>query len=236
MCFMRLKRVKGAFELKILIAEDDFTSRTMLQAVLTKWGYEVTATPDGEAALATLQTAGAPQLAVLDWMMPGMDGLSLCRKLREQERSEPLYLILLTSKDEQDDIVQGLEAGADDYISKPFDNEELRARVNVGRRMVTLQNELREREKLQGVLEMAGAVCHELNQPLQSVSGFSELLLMNMETSDPNCERLKIIKTGIERIGELTQKIMKITRYRSKNYMNGKSRILDIDKASQPNA
>ncbi len=222
--------------MRILIAEDDFTSRTMLQAVLTKWGYEVTETPDGEAALATMQTANAPQLAILDWMMPGMDGLSLCRKLREQERSEPLYLILLTSKDEQDDIVQGLEAGADDYISKPFDNEELRARVNVGRRMVTLQNELREREKLQGVLEMAGAVCHELNQPLQSVSGFSELLLMDMETSDPNCEKLKNIKTGIERIGELTRKIMKITRYRSKNYMNGKSRILDIDQASQPNA
>ena len=222
--------------MKILIAEDDFTSRTMLQAVLTKWGYEVMATPDGDAALNALQTAGAPQLAVLDWMMPGMDGLSLCRKLHEQERPEPLYLILLTSKDERDDIVQGLEAGADDYISKPFDNEELRARVNVGRRMITLQNELREREKLQGVLEMAGAVCHELNQPLQSVSGFSELLLMDMETSDPNCERLKNIKTGIERIGELTRKIMKITRYRSKNYMNGKSRILDIDKASQPNA
>jgi len=101
--------------------------------------------------------------------------------------------------------------------------------------MITLQNRLRERERLQGVLEMAGAVCHELNQPLQSVSGFSELLLMDMETSDPNHERLKNIKMGIEWIGELTRKIMKITRYRSKNYMNGKSRILDIDQASQPN-
>jgi len=221
--------------MKILIAEDDFTSRTMLQAVLTKWGYEVTVTPDGEAALVAMQVVGAPQLAVLDWMMPGMDGLSLCRELRTQERPEPLYLILLTSKDERDDIVQGLEAGADDYISKPFDNEELRARVSVGRRMITLQNRLRERERLQGVLEMAGAVCHELNQPLQSVSGFSELLLMDMETSDPNHERLKNIKMGIEWIGELTRKIMKITRYRSKNYMNGKSRILDIDQASQPN-
>ena len=221
--------------MKILIAEDSLTSRTMLEAALTKWGYDVISTSDGEEAYTAFQQNDAPQLAVLDWMMPGMDGLSLCRKLREQERSEPLYLILLTSKDERDDIVQGLEAGADDYISKPFDNEELRARVNVGRRMVTLQNELREKEKFQGVLEMAGAVCHELNQPLQSVSGFSELLLMDMETSNPNHERLKNIMTGIERIGELTRKIMKITRYRSKNYMNGKSRILDIDQASQPN-
>ena len=221
--------------MKILLAEDDFTSRTMLHAVLTKWGYEVTVTPDGEAALAAMQVVGAPQLAVLDWMMPGLDGLSLCRKLRTQERPEPLYLILLTSKDERGDIVQGLEAGADDYISKPFDNEELRARLNVGRRMITLQNELREKEKFQGVLEMAGAVCHELNQPLQSVSGFSELLLMDIETSDPNHKRLKNIMMGIERIGDLTRKIMKITRYRSKNYMNGKSRILDIDQASRTN-
>jgi len=106
------------------------------------------------------------------------------------------------------------------------------ARVNVGKRMITLQNELREREKLQGVLEMAGAICHELNQPLQSVSGFSELLLMDMETGSPNYKMLKNIKTGIERIGDLTRKIMNITRYQSKPYLN-ESKIIDIEKASR---
>ncbi|MCP3951831.1 MAG: response regulator [Desulfobacterales bacterium] len=222
--------------MKIVIAEDDFTSRTMLQAVLTKWGYEVTTTPDGEAALAAMQTANAPQLAILDWMMPGMDGLSLCRKLREQERSKPLYLILLTSKNKRGNIIQGLEAGADDYIAKPFDNEELRARVDVGRRVITLQNELREREKFQGVLEMAGAVCHELNQPLQSVSGFSELLMMNLDENDALYDTLGKIRTGIDRIGELTRKIMNITHYRAKNYLNDKTRIVDIDKASSPHS
>ncbi len=218
--------------MKILIAEDDVTSRTMLRAILGKWGCEVVETSDGEGAWAALQETDAPQLAVLDWMMPGITGPALCRKLRGQERKDPLYLILLTSKGDSGDIVQGLEAGADDYIAKPYDNEELHARVNAGRRMITLQNELREREKLQGVLEMAGAVCHELNQPLQSVSGFSELLLLDMETSDPNYERLKNIKMGIERLSELTRKIMKITRYQSKPYLN-RSKIIDIERASQ---
>jgi len=218
--------------MKILIADDDLSTRTMLQAVLKKWGYTVVNACDGEEAWVALQETDAPQLAVLDWMMPGMDGPALCRKLRGQERQDPLYLILLTSKGETGDIVQGLESGADDYISKPYDIEELRARVNAGRRMITLQNELREHEKLQGVLEMAGAVCHELNQPLQCVSGFSEMLLLDMETGDPNYEGLKNIKQGIERISGLTRKIMKITRYQSKPYLK-EIKIIDIEGASR---
>jgi len=217
--------------MKILIAEDDFTSRTMLQAVLTKWGYEVISTGDGHEALAIFQQTDPPQIAILDWEMPGLDGASLCGELRNQNLKDPLYLILLTSRKESKDIVRGLEAGADDYIAKPYNSAELQARVNVGRRMIMLQNEMRKREKLQGVLEMAGAVCHELNQPLQIVSGFSEMLLMDMEPCDPNYKMLNTIKTGIDRIGELTHKIMKITRYQSKSYL--KSKIVDIDQASE---
>jgi len=124
--------------MKILIAEDDVTARIMLQAILIKWGYAVISASDGEEAYTLFQQIDAPQLAVLDWEMPGMDGATLCRRLREQERSDPLYLILLTSRGEREDIVQGLEAGADDYIAKPYDTEELRARVNVGNRMIKL--------------------------------------------------------------------------------------------------
>ena len=217
--------------MKILIAEDDMTSRAMLQAVLAKWGYDVTAASDGEQAWAALQEPTPPGLAVLDWEMPGLDGDELCRRLRAQERKEPLYLILLTSRGAPEDIVRGLEAGADDYIAKPYDNAELKARVDVGRRMLMLQNEMREREKLQGVLEMAGAVCHELNQPLQIVSGFSEMLLLDADAGDKNSETLKTIKDGIDRIGELTRRIMKITRYQAKPYLKG--RIVDIEQASE---
>ena len=219
--------------MKILIAEDDLTSRNMLQAILGKWGYEVIVTCDGAEAYAALQQEDTPQLALLDWEMPVLDGAAVCRKLRTQKSYDPLYLILLTSRGNREDIVLGLEAGADDYITKPYDNHELRARISVGSRMIRLRNELRERDKLQGMLEMAGAVCHELNQPLQSVSAFSELLLMNLGDNDPNLEMLKNIRGGIERLGKLTRKIMNITRYQSKPYL-GKSKIIDIEAASRP--
>jgi phosphoserine phosphatase RsbU/P len=217
--------------MRILIAEDDKTSRTMLQAVLTKWGYRVIAAKDGKEAFGMFQQNDAPQLAVLDWEMPEIDGPELCRRLRKQQRKTPLYLILLTSRNESGDIVQGFEAGADDYVPKPYDNAELKARVDAGRRMLLLQNEMREREKFQGVLEMAGAVCHELNQPLQSVYGYSEILLMDLDTGDRHYETLKKIRQQIRRIGDLTRKIMKITRYQTKPYL--KNQIVDIDQSSE---
>lgn len=213
--------------MKILVAEDSRTARTMLDAVLTKWGYEVTTVCDGTQAWSALQGSDAPNLAVLDWEMPGMNGPDLCRKLREEARQDPLYLILLTGRNKPDDIAYGLESGADDYIAKPYNITELKARVDAGRRLLTLQNQMREREKLQGVLEMAGAVCHELNQPLQIVLGYAEMLL---EDGDKNSDALITIKTEINRIGELTRRIMKITRYQAKPYL--KSRIVDIEQSS----
>ena len=218
--------------MRILIAEDDFTSRITLQGILCKYGHKVITATNGEEAWAALQKTDAPQLAILDWIMPGMDGATLCRKLREQERKDILYLILLTVKGERDDIITGLEAGADDYISKPYDNEELRARINTGIRIITLQNELQKQEKLQGAIEMAGAICHELNQPLQSVSGFSELLLMDMETSNPNYKNLQNIRDEIKRIGDLTRKMMNISQYQSKPYLT-EGKIIDIELSSQ---
>jgi signal transduction histidine kinase len=128
-------------------------------------------------------------------------------------------------------MIHGLEAGADDFIVKPYNNAELKARVAVGLRMLMLQNKMREREKLQGVLEMAGAVCHELNQPLQVVSGFSEMLLLDMDPDEKNYEALKTIKEGVDRIGALTRKIMGITQYKAKPYLE--SRIIDIEQSSE---
>lgn len=212
---------------KILVAEDSRTARTMLEAVLTKWGYEVTTVCDGTQALSALQGSEAPNLAVFDWEMPGINGPDLCRKLREEARQDPLYLILLTGRNKPADIAHGLESGADDYIAKPYNITELKARVDAGRRLLTLQNQMREREKLQGVLEMAGAVCHELNQPLQIVLGYAEMLL---EEGDKNSDALTTIKTEVNRIGELTRRIMKITRYQAKPYL--KSRIIDIEQSS----
>jgi CheY-like chemotaxis protein len=218
--------------MQILIAEDDLTSRIMLEAVLIKYGYEVVSTKDGAEAWTAMQQKDAPRLLILDWMMPGMDGPSLCRKLRENKRNDALYIIFLTSKSDRQDVISGLDTGADDYITKPYDSEELRARVRVGQRMLELQSNLREKERLQGVLEMAGAVCHEINQPLQSVIGYTELMMMKLPKNDPNHRILMKINSGIERIGQLTRKIMEISQYKTKGYSSNKNTIVDIDGAS----
>ncbi len=141
--------------MRILVAEDDVTSRIILQSILLKWGYDVLSVSDGTAAWNILQDQDAPSLVILDWVMPGLDGIEICRKLRHAETSaRPLYIILLTGRGSKEDIVIGLEAGADDYITKPFDNDELRARVQVGRRVVQLQTDLsRHVQKLQDALD-----------------------------------------------------------------------------------
>lgn len=131
--------------MKILIAEDDKTSRMILEDILDRWGHEVVSTANGDEALAALQSPDAPRLAILDWVMPGMDGLEVCKRLREVETRLPTYIIFLTVLDRKKDIVVGLEAGADDYVTKPFDENELRARINAGRRIVDLQASLANR-------------------------------------------------------------------------------------------
>jgi len=139
--------------MKILIAEDDEVSRRILQLTLTAWGHEVITTRDGAEAWAILAREDAPSLAILDWMMPGMDGLEVCRRVRQKQTAVPTYLILLTAKGGKTDIVQGLNAGANDYVIKPFDRDELRARVQVGANVVELQQSLAER-----VLELEAAL------------------------------------------------------------------------------
>ncbi len=126
----------------ILIAEDDAVFRRVLEAWLGKWGYSVTVTSDGQQAWEVLQKEDAPKLAILDWMMPGMYGTELCRKTRAMTGAPYRYLLLLTAKTEKQDVIAGLEAGADDYLSKPFDSNELRARLRVGQRILDLQDQL----------------------------------------------------------------------------------------------
>jgi len=163
---------------KILAAEDDRTSRLLLESVLKKWGYEVVSACDGNEAWAALQAEDAPRLAVLDWMMPGMDGIEICRKVRAQDERHPTYIILLTALGRKEDIVQGLEAGADDYVTKPFDSRELQARVRAGQRVVELQSALANRvaelqealdhvKTLQGILPIC-MHCHRIRDDNES--------------------------------------------------------------------
>ncbi len=134
-----------ASPLRILIAEDDVVSRTVLDRTLRGWGHEVVVTHDGAQAWDALLADDAPSLAILDWMMPGIEGPEVCRRLRALARPVPTYIILLTAKGQTDDIVAGLDSGADDYVTKPFDRQELRSRVRVGERILTLQQGLANR-------------------------------------------------------------------------------------------
>jgi CheY-like chemotaxis protein len=128
--------------MKVLIAEDERVSRRLLELTLTGWGHEVIVTEQGAEAWAVLEREDPPSLAILDWMMPGMDGIEICRRARQRKDAPPTYIILLTAKSSQANIVEGLIAGADDYVTKPFDRDELRARVNVGETVLGLQQKL----------------------------------------------------------------------------------------------
>ncbi len=127
---------------KILIADDDRISCKLLSSLLAKWGYEAEVVFNGDDALRELLKPEAPRLAILDWMMPGLDGIEVIRKLRASRNQSYTYALLLTSKEQKEDLLQGLDAGADDYLKKPFDAQELRARLRIGGRILELQRRL----------------------------------------------------------------------------------------------
>ncbi len=134
-----------AERLRVLIAEDDVVSRTVLERTLCGWGHEVVVTRDGTEAWHALLAEDAPGLAVLDWMMPGLEGPEVCRRVRALARPIPTYIILLTARGQTNDVVAGLDSGADDYVTKPFDRQELQSRLRVGERVLALQRGLTDR-------------------------------------------------------------------------------------------
>jgi len=144
--------------MKILVAEDDAVTRKMLVVTLERLGWDVITAEDGNAAwrvFETLKGKDAPEIAVLDWMMPGIEGIEICRRLHTTPGFELVYIILVTSRGGKEDLSYGLAAGANDYVTKPFDPVELEARVRVGQRMVKLQRSLAAR-----VTEVEAALAH----------------------------------------------------------------------------
>lgn len=175
--------------MRILIAEDDNTSRTMLSAVLKKSGHEVIEAVNGAAAWAAMQRSNSAQLAILDWMMPEMDGLEVVRRIRALKSPLPPYIIMLTARGDKTDIIAGLNAGADDYLTKPFDAGELRARVDVGRRLIEMQAALAEsrdvlayqatHDPLTGILNRRAIIDH-LHKELARAERYGDGLAIGM--------------------------------------------------------
>ena len=165
--------------MKILVAEDDKTSRLILRSACTKWGYDVICVEDGQAAWDLIQGNDAPQLMVIDWEMPHMSGIELCQRIREQFPDNPPYIILLTSRDETQDIVEGLKKGANDYIVKPFNIDELQVRISVGKRVLQLQNEL---HKTNNVLNIERSIIENIIIGMNADAPFENTFLRSIQS------------------------------------------------------
>ena len=149
----------------IIIAEDDPVSRDLLSTLVSKWGFRSVVTQDGHEAMAAIRAEPGPVLAILDWMMPGMDGLEVCRRVRQMGKTA--HIILLTARGAKENLVQGLESGADDYLVKPFDKSELLARIHAGLRVIHLQDALSERvRQLEAALLEVKELRSRLSMPL----------------------------------------------------------------------
>ncbi|MFP4474613.1 MAG: ATP-binding protein [Desulfatibacillaceae bacterium] len=190
--------------MKVFIADDSPTTRFALRKNLREWGYDVVEAADGLAAWEALSQESPPRMAVLDWMMPGMDGVEICRKLTERRGGLLIYTILLTSKTEKEDLVYALDSGAHDFLSKPVHPEELRSRIAVGRRLV-------EMDQLK--TKFLGMAAHDLRNPLISVSGFSHMLL-NADLgplTEHQHEFISIIKDTSENMLSLVNDLLDIS-------------------------
>lgn len=216
----------------ILVADDAPAILRTLAEILRE-DYDLSFAATGREVLELAAAAGpeeGPDLILLDIAMPGMDGYDVCRQLRSDPATQEIPVVFVTGATDDAAIDEAFGAGASDYIRKPISRAELTARV---RSILSHQELIRkqiEEEKLQGVLEMAGAVCHELNQPLQSLTGFVQLLGLQTTRDDPRIEYVEIIQDQLKRMAELTRKLNAITCYETVEYIEN-TRIIDIDKA-----
>lgn len=181
--------------MNILIAEDDVVSRRLLRGHLERWGHTVTEAVDGDQAWQLFTAPGADfPILVVDWMMPGTDGLELTRRVRAARLPRYTYLLMLTAKNQKEDVVRGMDAGADDYLTKPFDREELRARLQAGQRILELQALLTQSEKSASVGRLAVGVASEMAAPLaeaqQAVSELRSDVIRVLDALSPHRETL----------------------------------------------
>ncbi len=217
----------------ILVIDDDPVTRAYLEKLLTKEGYHVLLAESGQKGRRLLEEK-RPQVVLLDWMMPGLDGMEFCRRVRSTPSLCSVYIIVLSMISGTESVVYALETGADDYLSKPLHDkrQELLARIEVGFRIQKMQEKALQAERLQGVLEMAGAFAHEINQPLMAMAGLVDLLFMDLDKNHPGFDVAGRLKKQIYRLGKLTKKLNHITRYETVEYPDG-IKLFDIEKSSE---
>jgi len=204
---------------KILIVEDEADTRFILSKLLSKDNYEVATVSNGVEALEKLQEY-KPKVIIADWTMPQMDGLELCDILKQNEKYKSIYYIMLTARSAVKDRVKGLDVGADDFLLKPTENQELLARIRSGVRIYNLQTELKHSEREKALLQMAATIGHNLNNPLGSLKLFiADLKSELLENKHVNYEEdFKLIEESIKRICDLANDLSKLKDPTIENY------------------
>lgn len=215
----------------LLVVDDDPINVQIYVNILAKSGYATLCATDGEECLRQARTH-RPDLILLDINMPNMDGLAACRVLKADEKTAPIPIIFVTAHTDDEALREAFDAGAADYVHKPIRQVELKVRIEAALAQVAATRRQVEKESLKAVLETAGGVCHELNQPLQAIMGTVQLQLMDLDPAQPLHATLSDIDRHARRIGEITRKLMQITRYRTRPYLDG-VQILDIEGSTE---
>lgn len=211
----------------LLVVDDNPVNVLLYVKILAKNSYSTLTAADGEECLRQARTH-RPDLILLDINMPNMDGLAACRALKADEKTAQIPIIFVTTHTGDEILKEAFAAGAADYVHKPIRQVELRVRIEAALAQVAAARRQVEKESLKAVLETAGGVCHELNQPLQAIMGTVQLQLMDVDPSQPLHAALSDIDRHARRMGEITRKLMQITRYRTRPYLDG-IQILDIE-------
>ena len=219
--------------MRVLFADDDIIARTLMAAVLADLGHDATIADNGQAAWDAFQECPAP-LVVLDINMPGLDGLEVCRRIRAHEAGRETFVVVVTARDGRDDLVDVLEAGADDYVTKPASPENLRARLEIAERRIALDVQRRAAEAesarsrwLAGIGETTIALEHEINNPLSALLGHAELLVMEGGLSAEQLEQVGIIQEQAARIAQVVRRLARLKNPQSVEYLAG-SLMLDL--------
>jgi sigma-B regulation protein RsbU (phosphoserine phosphatase) len=219
--------------MRVLFADDDVIARTLLAAVLSSLGHEATAAEDGHEAWERFQAEPAP-LVILDINMPRLDGLEVCRRIRAHEAGRETFVLVVTARDGREDLAAVLDAGADEYVTKPSSPENLRARLEIASRRMAqdmarraAEAELARARFLAGIGETTIALEHEINNPLSALLGHAELLLMDKGLSEGQTEQLRIIQEQAARIAEVVRRLAKLKNPQSVEYLAG-ARMIDL--------
>ena len=215
----------------ILLVDDNPVSSKFIDLILKKNSdYRTVNVSDGSKCIKKAKEI-KPDLILLDIQMPGMNGIEVCKVLKMNQQTCDIPVIFVTANTDDETLQEAFESGGTDYVCKPVNKIELLARVKSVLLHKKLEKKLLQEEKLSGVLEMAGAICHELNQPMQVVSGYSELLMMDMEKDNMAHSYIKMVKEQTDKMGSITRKLMSITKYETQDYIEG-GKIIDINKAA----